>query len=69
MKIFAERIRKLRTEKGISVKALGKAIGVSGATIIRWETGNYDTTSKNIVKLAIYFGVSANYLLGKDSEY
>jgi len=67
MKIFAERLKKLRTTKDISITDLSKAIGVSSTTILRWETGNYNIKCENIIKLAIYFGVSADYLFGVDS--
>jgi len=65
---FAQRLKNLRTEKGISILCLSKAIGVSSATIIRWESCNCNTAGENIAKLAIFFSVSADYLLGlKDS--
>ncbi|MCL2375501.1 MAG: helix-turn-helix domain-containing protein [Firmicutes bacterium] len=64
MKIFAERLKKLRIEKNISAMALSKVIGVSGATIIRWETHKCNTTGKNFAKLAKFFGVSTDYLFG-----
>lgn len=39
---FGEKIKKLRTEKGISQTQLGNAIGVSMRTIRGWETeGRY----------------------------
>ena len=64
MKPFAERLKELRAEKSISTVALGKAIGVSGPTISRWENSQMEITSGYVVALAKYFGVSTDYLLG-----
>ena len=64
MKIFANRLKELRADKAISAVALGKAIGVSDASIIRWENNQTDITGEYIVRLAKFFGVSTDYLLG-----
>ncbi len=67
MRVFAERLKELRNEKNVSIMAVGKAIGVSDATICRWENGVSDIKSDQIVLLAKYFGVSADYLLGLEN--
>lgn len=64
MKIFADRLKELRTEKGLSSMALGKNIGVSDATIIRWENNQNDIKAEQLVKLAKFFGVTSDYLVG-----
>ena len=64
MKIFGERLRELRTDKGLSILALGKIVDVSDATVCRWENNLTDVTGESLVKLAKYFGVSTDYLLG-----
>ena len=68
MKIFGERLLELRREKGISQAALAKALGVSYAVVCYWETDRSEPTAINIVKIADYFGVTADYLLGR-SDY
>lgn len=65
MKIFAERLLELRGEKNISQATLAKNIGVSYAVVCYWETDRSEPTAPNIVKLADFFGVSCDYLLGK----
>ncbi|MDR1094260.1 MAG: helix-turn-helix domain-containing protein [Clostridiales bacterium] len=67
MKIFGERLRDLRTEKGLSAMALAKQVGLSDAAIIRWENDTNDILGENLVKLAQYFGVSTDYLLGLEN--
>ena len=64
MKVFAERLLELRKEKGISQAKLAKDLQVSYAVICYWETDRSEPTAPNLVKLANYFGVSVDYLLG-----
>ena len=64
MKIFAERLKELRKEKELSTAALGAIVGVSDTAICNWENGISDVKGENLMKLAQYFGVSADYLLG-----
>ena len=65
MKAFADRLLELRQDKGISQAELSKALGVSYAIICYWETDRSEPTAANIVKIADYFGVSADYILGR----
>ncbi len=68
MDIFAERLLELRKEKGISQAALAKHLQVSYAVICYWETNRSEPTAPNLVKIADYFDVSIDYLLGR-KEY
>lgn len=64
MKIFCERLKELRTEKGLSAKKLALQIGVSDSIIIKWEKGQRTPSIDNLYSLAVYFGVSADFLIG-----
>ena len=64
MKIFSEMLRELRKEKKLSTEALGGIIGVSDTAICNWENDKHDVRGEQLVRLAQYFGVSADYLLG-----
>ena len=68
MKIFGERLLELRKEKGISQAKLAKDLQVSYAVVCYWETDRSEPTAPNLVKLADYFDVSIDYLLGR-KEY
>ena len=68
MEIFAERLLELRKEKGISQATLSKHLQVSYAVICYWETNRSEPTAPNLVKIADYFDVSIDYLLGRN-EY
>ena len=66
MKIFSERLKELREERGLSMAALGKAIGYTYSSVSRWESGVHIPTVEVLKKFADYFGVSADYLLGRE---
>ena len=64
MKAFADRLTELRRERGLSQAAVAKALNVSLGIVCYWETNQSDPTATNIVKVARFFNVSADYLLG-----
>lgn len=64
MKI-GEIIKELRTEYGLSQGALAKSIGVSQKAIDYWEREINEPKATYIVRLADYFDISADYLLGR----
>ena len=64
MKIFGERLRELREEEKLSARDLADKIGVSDASIIRWENNQINPSIECLYALAVYFKVSADYLLG-----
>ena len=64
MKIFAERLMEMRKERGLSQATVARDLGVSLGIVCYWETNKSDPTATNIAKVARYFNVSADYLLG-----
>ena len=58
-------IKELRIEKKISQSVLAKEIGVSQKAIDYWERGINEPKASYIIKLADFFDVSADYLLGR----
>ena len=63
-KVFGERLRSLRIEKNIGQNLLARDLQLSNASIGYWETGKQEPCAEAIFKLAKYFDVSADYLLG-----
>lgn len=61
---FCERLKELRSEKGIGQIELSKAINVSKGIISLWENGLREPTLSNLIALAQFFGVSLDYLAG-----
>jgi transcriptional regulator with XRE-family HTH domain len=64
MRVTAERLRALRTEKNIGQNQLAKELGVSNASISYWENAKQEPSASALFKLAKYFEVSVDYLLG-----
>ena len=61
---LGERIKYLRNEKGVGQNLLAKELQLSNASISYWETGKQEPSAEAIFKLALYFNVSADYILG-----
>ena len=60
------RIKQLRKERKLSIVELAEKIGVSKLTVLKWEHGTSQISTREAKKLAEYFGVSVGYLLGID---
>ena len=61
------RIKILREARNIDQKVLAIDLGVSQPTISDWENGKKQPSSKSAAKIADYFNVSIDYLLGRDT--
>lgn len=61
---FAERLKSLRIEKGLSQNALSKLIGVSQPTIARWEAAQVTPSIEDLAIVALFFQVSCDFLIG-----
>ena len=59
------RIKQLRNEKNINQNVLAKVLGLEIAGISKLETERVPLKDEYIIKLADYFNVSTDYLLGK----
>lgn len=68
MLIFAERLTKLRKEHKLSQQELAKRIEISQAMISHYEKNNFDVTGTNLKRIAQYFHVTSDYLLGLSEE-
>lgn len=58
------RIKELRTARGITQKDIGKILEVEVAAISKYENDKVSLTEKQLKVLAQYFDVSVDYLLG-----
>lgn len=67
MKIFAERLKELRIEKGMSQQELAKACGFTNGAIAYWELGQREPKFGAVIILAKFFGVSLEYLAGLEN--
>lgn len=63
--IFSENLTNLMQDHDISNVALGKELGVSHESIRQWKSGKMFPTIDKATKLAAFFGISLDELLGK----
>ena len=62
-------IDKLRFDKGkMTQEQLAKEIGTDQATISKWEANPLSINSRNLIKLALYFDVTIDELLGVEER-
>ena len=66
--LFAIRLTELLKENELSKRGFAQKIGVSAMSISDWTTGKVQPTAENIYTVAVYFDVSADYLLGLEDE-
>ena len=65
MKIFADRLKELREEAGLSQKAMAKKLDISSGAYCYYETNVNEPSIVVLKKIADYFDVTADYLLGR----
>lgn len=65
MAIYSERMVELRTEKGISQKAAAVDLGISQALLSHYEKGIREFNLDFLCRIAEYYGVTADYILGR----
>ena len=66
---FCKRLKKLRTEKELTQKDISNFLGLTSyTTISKWEKGVNDPPIELCMKLAEFFKVSLNYLVGESNQ-
>ena len=67
-KLLGERIKILRKERLETTSDMGKNLGLVRTAITNWEVGTTHPSLENLCKLADYFGVTTDYLLGQADD-
>lgn len=62
--VFGKTLRQLRLEHGISQRKLGEELGFCNQTVSFWESGQREPDLDALIKIADYFKVSTDFLLG-----
>ena len=65
---FYENLKLAREQKGLSQKDVAEKVGVAKSTYSLYESGNREPNVQTIKKLANVLDVSADELLGIDTE-
>ncbi|MGM9600186.1 MAG: helix-turn-helix domain-containing protein [Faecousia sp.] len=62
--MFAETLRQLRISRHMSQKQFAKALFISPSAVSQYETGHTMPSRENLERIAKFFDVSTDYLLG-----
>jgi transcriptional regulator with XRE-family HTH domain len=62
---FSKRLKELREEASLTQKDIAEALGIDRTTYTKYETGKSEPDFETTSKIADYFNVSVDYLLGK----
>lgn len=65
--MFAKRLTDLRERKNLLQKDISNIFQVEQATVSNWENGKRIPDSDMLIKLANFFEVSVDYLLGNEN--
>ena len=67
--MLSEQIKNLRTAKGINQVELAKCLGVTKQSVSNWENENIMPSIDMLIKIAEYFGVTTDFLLGLSENH
>lgn len=63
--MLKDRLKELRNKKGMSQRELANFLQLSPSAIAMYETGQREPDSETLKKIADFFNVSIDYLLGR----
>ncbi len=66
--MFRIRLKELREKMGLSQYAFADRFGISQSTIGNWEAGKREPNFKTMQRIADFFGVTVDYLLGRQEK-
>ena len=62
------RIRDLREDRDMNQTEIAKLLGMSQTGYSKYETGEHDIPTAILIKLADFYGVSVDFLLGRTNN-
>lgn len=62
--MYGQRIKELRTEKGLTQKQLAEVLNSTQKNVSKYELELLDLSTDLIIRICKFFDVSADYLLG-----
>lgn len=66
--MFYDRFKQLCDQRNVSCNKAALDIGLSNATPTKWKKTGATPSGDTLDRIAAYFGVSADYLLGKETK-
>lgn len=65
---LSERLHSLRKERMLTQTDAAKAVGISMKSYCRYEAGEREPTASVLVRIADFYNVTTDYLLGRSDE-
>lgn len=65
---MSNNLKNVRIKRGIKAIDIAKALNVSKQTISNWENGKRFPDIKTLIKLADFYNVSVDYLVGRTDD-
>lgn len=62
------RLKELRVKNGYNQRQLAEKLGYKQNTISQWENGRNSMDADTVIEIADFFGVTADYLLGRAEQ-
>ena len=66
--MFKDRLKELRKNRGLTQLDFAREFKISNGAVGNWESGKRIPDSDTLSKIADFFGVSVDYLLGRSNE-
>lgn len=63
-----ENLKSLRESRKITQSQLGEYLGAKKSAISLWESGKRQPDQETLVRIATYFDVTVDYLLGREEQ-
>ena len=65
---MSRQFREARKKNNLKLTVAAKMLGVSQPTLSSWEAGRKSPTIDNLAKMADLYGVTTDYLLGREAQ-
>ena len=65
IRMIEKKLKELREEKGFTQKQVSDFLSVHRTTYMKWENGLREPSNEMLVKIADFFDVSLDFLLGR----
>lgn len=66
--LFGERLKKLRQQRRLTMRAVTNELKLHSRAVYEYEVGETTPTYWTLIKLAMFFDVSLDYLVGFSAE-
>ncbi len=66
--ILGERLKELREDRGYTQKQLSDKLGLNSVTYLHYEKEQREPPLSLLAEIAVFYGVSVDYLLGLNDD-